>query len=68
MRALETGRSFPSMLAGTWVSQVSSSVESLALLEEYQEPAWLAFLVDIVGTMEFYGGVLGVRSEKLVCC
>lgn len=35
------------MLSGTWANQPSSSLDSVAGAEEYQEPAWLAALVDI---------------------
>lgn len=37
-----TGSSLPSIEAGTWASQSSSSEESVEALEEYHEPAWLA--------------------------
>lgn len=42
------------MLSGTWASQPSSSLDSVAGAEEYHEPAWLAALVDIFRSSLLY--------------
>ena len=34
----------PPMASGTWLNQSSSWLDNVALLSEYQDPAWLASL------------------------